>query len=125
MILYAEGSLTTVKVTMTVLDLGPSLMVIGKVVVPRGEMDSPINSVRVEAMGVRAFSIRPSFWKASRYRTLANLPVSIVILLTRVLAILTEIINTSSWSRYSISTTQKVISSSSLYLGHFSMSARA
>lgn len=124
MTLYAEGGLTTMKVTMTILDLGSSAMVIDKVVVPRGEMESLVNPMRVEAMGVRSFSIMPSFWKASRYRTSTKLPISTIILLTWVLAILIEITKASSWSGYLASLARKVISGSSLYLGHFSMVAR-
>ena len=55
MTLYAEGSPTTMKVTITVLDLGSSPMVTGKVVVPRGEIESPVNPVRVEAIRARSF----------------------------------------------------------------------
>lgn len=45
--LYAEGSSTTTKVTLTVLTYGPSLRVTGKLVLPRDEIESPINLVSV------------------------------------------------------------------------------
>ena len=47
MILYVEGSLTIMKITMTILDLGFSPMVIDNVVVPRGETESSMNPMRV------------------------------------------------------------------------------
>lgn len=70
------------KVTIIVLDVGSSSMVTGKVLVSRGEIESLVNLVRVEAIETRSFLAKPSFWKASRYKTLAELPMSTIILLT-------------------------------------------
>ncbi|RRT78273.1 hypothetical protein B296_00009091 [Ensete ventricosum] len=77
--------------------MGSSPMVTDRVVVPRGEMESLVNSIKAEAIRVRSL-IRLSFWKASRYSTLAKLSMSIITLFTRMLDILTEITKVSSWS---------------------------
>ncbi|RZR85974.1 hypothetical protein BHM03_00013066 [Ensete ventricosum] len=77
--------------------MGSSPMATDRVVVPRGEMESLVNSIKAEAIRVRSL-IRLSFWKASRYSTLAKLSMSIITLFTRMLAILTEITKVSSWS---------------------------
>ncbi|RWW19750.1 hypothetical protein GW17_00016172 [Ensete ventricosum] len=50
--LYAEGSLATIKVTIIILDLRSFMMVTGRVVVSRGEMESPAYPARDEVMGV-------------------------------------------------------------------------
>ncbi|RRT51059.1 hypothetical protein B296_00032985 [Ensete ventricosum] len=47
MALYAEGSATTINDTNSVFDLGSSLTVIGRTVVPTGETESPVNPVNV------------------------------------------------------------------------------
>lgn len=61
MILYAKGSPTTMKLTITVLDLDSLPMVIDKVVVPRSEIESLVKPVRAEAMGARSFLVKSSF----------------------------------------------------------------
>ncbi|RWW01367.1 hypothetical protein GW17_00035598 [Ensete ventricosum] len=81
-----------------VLDLSSSPLVYGRVVVPRGEIKSPVNRVRVETIGVRSFSTRSSFWKALKYKMLVELLVSTIILFTQALVILAEIPKALSWS---------------------------
>ncbi|RWW73194.1 hypothetical protein BHE74_00018964 [Ensete ventricosum] len=39
----------------------------------RGEMESPVNTVREEVMGIRSLFVRLSFWKALRYKMLVEL----------------------------------------------------
>ncbi|RWW63603.1 hypothetical protein BHE74_00029204 [Ensete ventricosum] len=48
-------------------------------------MESPVNPMNIEAMGTRSFYASPSFWKASKYRMLVELPISTIILFTRAL----------------------------------------
>ncbi|RWW07850.1 hypothetical protein GW17_00028753 [Ensete ventricosum] len=72
--------------TISVLVRGSSPSVARRVVVPRGEMESPVNLVNEDVNGIKFWSIRPSFWKASKYKMSAKLPVSIIIRLTRTLA---------------------------------------
>ncbi|RZS25870.1 hypothetical protein BHM03_00059134 [Ensete ventricosum] len=50
--MYADGSMTTMKVIIMVLDLGSSQMVTDRMVVPRGEMESSTNLVRAEDIRV-------------------------------------------------------------------------
>lgn len=124
MTLYAEGSLTTIKVNIIVLDLGSLPMVTHRMVVPRGEAESPVNPIRAEVIGARSLLVKLSFWKASKYRTLIELPMSTIILLTQALAILTKITRASSWLGCSASPIGKVISGPSYCRGCFSTIAR-
>ncbi|RZS26401.1 hypothetical protein BHM03_00059732, partial [Ensete ventricosum] len=41
-------------------------MATDKMVMPREEMELLVNPIRIKAIGARSFSMRPSFWKASR-----------------------------------------------------------
>ena len=95
MTMYAKGSSTTMKVTMTVLDFSSSPKVTGRMLVLRGEMESPINPVSADSISVRSSLVKPSFRKVAKHRTLAELLVSTMILLTQALAIMAEITNTS------------------------------
>ncbi|RRT46665.1 hypothetical protein B296_00014913 [Ensete ventricosum] len=47
MVLYAEGSATTMNDTNSVFDLGSSPMVTGRTAVPAGETESPMNPVSI------------------------------------------------------------------------------
>ncbi|RWW53362.1 hypothetical protein BHE74_00040157 [Ensete ventricosum] len=55
------------KVTINVLARGSTPTVIGSVVVPRWEMKSPVNPINVDVSGVKSLSVKPNFWKASKY----------------------------------------------------------
>ncbi|RRT77563.1 hypothetical protein B296_00014752 [Ensete ventricosum] len=57
MALYTDGSTTTMNGFISVSDLGSSPIVTGKVVVPRGEMESPVNPVDV--IGTRSCQSDP------------------------------------------------------------------
>ncbi|RWV91107.1 hypothetical protein GW17_00046636 [Ensete ventricosum] len=52
-------------------------------------MESPVNPVRVELTDDKSIMVNPSFWKASKYRTLIELLVSIITLLIWALAMWT------------------------------------
>ncbi|RRT83554.1 hypothetical protein B296_00004244 [Ensete ventricosum] len=118
--LYTDGSPTTTNEITSVFDLGSSPTMIGRVVVLRGEMESPMNLVNAYVMETRSLSVNPNFLKALRYKMSVELLVSTMILLTRVFAIRAEITKVSSWSRYSSFPDQKVISGSRSCLGLFS-----
>ncbi|RZS23939.1 hypothetical protein BHM03_00056949 [Ensete ventricosum] len=73
-------------------------MVNERVVMPRGEMKSPMDHVRVDVIRTRSLSVRLSFWKVSRYKMSVELPVSIVILFTLAFVIHVKITKASSWA---------------------------
>ncbi|RRT68168.1 hypothetical protein B296_00029338 [Ensete ventricosum] len=50
MALYADGSLTIMNDTINIFYLGSSFTVTGRVIVPRGEMESPVNLVNVDVI---------------------------------------------------------------------------
>ncbi|RWW80555.1 hypothetical protein BHE74_00011085 [Ensete ventricosum] len=78
--LYAEGSPTTMNDTISIFDLGSSPTMIGRVVVPTGEMESPINPVKYDATGrswrenvgltTKVLQIRIAWQTFLRHRTL-------------------------------------------------------
>ncbi|RWW63811.1 hypothetical protein BHE74_00028991 [Ensete ventricosum] len=66
MTLYAKGSLTTMIDTINVFDLGSSPMVTGRVVILKGEVESPMNPVSVDVIG------RSEVWASGIPRTSAT-----------------------------------------------------
>ncbi|RZR72690.1 hypothetical protein BHM03_00015893 [Ensete ventricosum] len=66
--LYVDERSTTIKTTISILVHGYSPIVIGKIIVPRGEIESPINPVNMDVSGVKSYLVRPSFLKASKYK---------------------------------------------------------
>ncbi|RZS06096.1 hypothetical protein BHM03_00036695 [Ensete ventricosum] len=72
-------------------------------------MESLINLVRVELIDDRSVVVNPSFWKALKYRTSAELPVLIITLFTLALTMWTETTKVSLWPRYSVSLASKAI----------------
>ncbi|RWW06107.1 hypothetical protein GW17_00030583 [Ensete ventricosum] len=114
--LYVDRSPTTMNDTIIVLDFGSSPNMIGIVVAPKGETESPVNPVKIDVKEIRSLSVSPNFWKASRYMS-AELPVSIMTLVTQAFAIRVKITRASSWSRYSSFPDPKVMSRSSSCFG--------
>ncbi|RWV78116.1 hypothetical protein GW17_00060968 [Ensete ventricosum] len=72
-------------------------------------MESLINLVRVELIYDRSVVVNPSFWKALKYRTSAELPVLIITLFTLALTMWTETTKVSLWPGYSVSLASKAI----------------
>ncbi|RWW43342.1 hypothetical protein BHE74_00051010 [Ensete ventricosum] len=73
-------------------------MVNERVVMPRGEMKSPMDHVRVDVIRTRSLSVMLSFWKVSRYKMSVELPVSTVIPFTLAFVIHVKITKASSWA---------------------------
>ncbi|RWV99053.1 hypothetical protein GW17_00038065 [Ensete ventricosum] len=65
MTLYVEGSPTMMNDTINVFNLGSSPIVIGRVIVPIGKIESPVNLVNVDV------TRRSEGWASSIPRTLA------------------------------------------------------
>ncbi|RWW00251.1 hypothetical protein GW17_00036786 [Ensete ventricosum] len=89
--LYTDGTLTTMNEIISAFDLSSSLIMTGRVVMPKGEMESPVNPVIADIIEIRSLSVSPNFLKTSRYKMLVELPVSIMILFTPAFAIRVEI----------------------------------
>ncbi|RWW21369.1 hypothetical protein GW17_00014479 [Ensete ventricosum] len=72
MVLYVEKSPTTINDTINIFDLDSSLMVTGRVIIPIGEMESPMNLINVDVTR-RRYTSFPNPKVISRSRSLLDL----------------------------------------------------